>query len=80
MITKTIPFIHPVDPCSFTPTNITLPPATTGATTRAAAAAGAAGATAATVTTTLAPNAAKLAQQKATCDESLRFFLEVNSI
>ena len=69
-IPNTSPFVRPVDPGVFTPAFVTIP----GTATRATRG------TTATGPTTRPPNSAELAQQKATYEENLRLFLEVETI
>ena len=72
-ITGTAPFNRPTDPGIFSPTNITIAAASTGVATRTTPATPAA-------PTTRPPNSAELAQQKANYDDSLRLFLEVETV
>ena len=74
--TGTANFNRPRDPGSFAPTNITVTPST-GPTTRASYTADS---TTTTAPTSRPPNSSKLAQQKATFDERLRLFLEVETV
>ena len=67
----TIPFIRPLDPGVFRPSNITST-APTGATTRARSASAG--------STSRPPNSAELAEQKARYEERLRLFLEVQTV
>ena len=71
-MTGTYNFVRPLDPGIFTPKDATVP-ATSGVATRTTT-------TAMTIATTRIPNAAKLAQQKATYEYDFCLYLEVEKV